>query len=169
MNAIGTKELHTERLVLRKLCTTDALELFSVGALGETQAEAEAAVANMICYNDDPLNFHWVIEYQGKAIGRVKAWEVSTRDSYAQLGYDIGPCYRCMGLMTEAIVAVIRYLLLDAEFNRVYAMVRENNVASIRVCEKAGMIHEGTMRRHFAQEDGTYVDVRVYGILSSER
>lgn len=168
MNVIGTNTIHTRRLVLREWRNSDADELFDAGALGDSLSEAEEVVANMIQYNDDPLNFHWVLEYQGKAIGRVKAWEVNTRDNYAQLGYDIGPLYRCMGLMTEAVTGVIQYLLNNAGFNRVYAMVRENNIASIRVCEKAGMTHEGTMRKHFAQDDGTYVDVRVYGILSSE-
>ena len=70
--------------------------------------------------------------------------------------------------MTEAVREVIRYLLTDAEFNRVYTMIRETNVPSIRVCEKAGMTREGTLRKHFTQPDGSYVDVRVYGILTSE-
>lgn len=168
MNAIGTNAIRTQRLVLRKMQPSDALDLYDAGALGETLDEAKEAVTNMIRYNDDPLNFHWVLEYKGKAIGRVKAWEVSTRDSYAQLGYDVGSAYRCRGFTTEAVNAVVRYLLTDAEFNRVYAMVRENNIASIRVCEKAGMLHEGTMRKHFVETNGSFSDVRVYGILASD-
>lgn len=168
MKEIGTNILHTPRLTLRKLCSSDALDLYTAGSLGETLAEAEDIVNNMLCYNDDPMNFHWALEYEGRAIGRVKAWEVNQRDSYAQLGYDIGSQYRSLGLMTEAVRAVVRYLLIDAGFNRVYAMIRENNIASIRVCEKAGFVHEGTMRKHFAENDGSFVNVLVYGILASD-
>lgn len=167
MKQIGTITLHTDRLCLRKLRKSDAADLFYACALEDTLPEAEAAVDNMIRYNDDPLNFHWVLEYEGKAIGRVKAWEVSIRDSYAQLGYDIGQAYRSMGLMTEAVRAVVRYLLTDAAFNRVYCVVRKNNIPSIRVCEKVGMINEGTMRKHFADAD-SFVDAQVFGILASD-
>ena len=167
MKEIGTNTLHTDRLCLRKLRKTDASELYYADSLGDTLPEAEETVDNMIRYNDDPLNFHWVLEYEGKAVGRVKAWEVSVRDSYAQLGYDIGKEYRSLGLMTEAVQAVIRYLLTEAEFNRVYCVVRENNLPSIRVCEKAGMTKEGVMRKHFADGD-TFVDALVFGILATE-
>ena len=168
MKAIGTNELHSERLVLRKIQISDSDTLFMAGVLGNTMEEAREIVCNMIKYNDDPYNFHWTIEYNGKAIGRVKAWEINCSNNFAQLGYDIGSDYRCMGLMTEAVRTVVRYMLQEAEFNRIYCMVRENNAPSARVCEKVGMTCEGTMRRHFAEEDGSYVDVRVYGILSSE-
>lgn len=167
MKRIGTTALHTDRLCLRKLRKSDAAELFCAGVLGDTLTEAEEIVDNMIRYNDDPLNFHWVLEYEGKAVGRVKAWEVSVRDSYAQLGYDIGMAYRSLGLMTEAVRAVVRYLLTEAAFNRVYCIVRKNNIPSIRVCEKAGMTNEGVMRKHFAEGEA-FADALVFGILASE-
>lgn len=167
MKEIGTTTLHTDRICLRKLRKGDAADLFDAGVLGDTLTEAEEILSNMIRYNDDPMNFHWVLEYEGKAVGRVKAWEVSVRDSYAQLGYDIGNQYRSLGLMTEAVWAVTRYLLTAADFNRVYCVVRENNLPSIRVCEKAGMTREGVMRKHFADGDA-FVDAIVFGILASD-
>lgn len=168
MNPIGTRALRTPRLVLRKICASDAAGLHSAGVLGQTLPEAEESVAKMLQYADDGMSFHWILEYQGRAVGRIKAWEVNPRDDYAQLGYDIGESCRSQGLMTEAVRAVCAFLLTDGGFNRVYCMVRETNLPSIRVCEKAGMTFEGVMRRHFKQPDGTYVDVRVYGILASE-
>lgn len=168
MIAAGTQKLRTDRLILRKLRESDAGELHDGGCLGKTPGEALDAVRKMMENNDDPMNFHWVLEYQGRAAGRIRAWDVSLRDDYAQLGYDIAEAYRCKGLMTEAVGAVCRYLLTEAAFNRVYCMVRETNHASCRVCEKAGMTLDGVMRRHFRQPDGTYTDVRVYSILACE-
>ena len=167
MNMVGTKELETKRLSLRKLRASDAADLHNICGLGESLEEAQNTVNMMIEYNDDPMNYHWVLEYEGHAVGRVKAWEVNPMDDYAQLGYETGEKYRNMGLMSEAIRAIVKYLLTEAGLNRVYCIVSEANIPSCRVCENAGMIHEGNMRRHF-KYDGEYRDARVYGILSDE-
>ena len=168
MNTIGTKELHTARLFLRAIRESDAVSLHEGGCLGSTLEEARSLVQNMLQCSSDPMSFHWVLEYQGRAIGRIKAWEVSPRDDYAQLGYDIRADFRSRGLMTEALRAVCSYMLTDVGCNRVYCMVRETNAPSIRVCEKNGMTFDGIMRKHFKQPDGSYVDVRIYSLLASE-
>ena len=168
MNTIGTKELRTASLLLRKIRSEDAAALFEAGALGESLAEAETSIGKMLQCNEDPMNFHWALEYEGRAVGRIKAWEVNPRDEYAQLGYDIGPGFRSKGLMTEAVRAVCVYLLTDVGLNRVYCMVRETNIPSARVCEKAGMTLDGRMRKHFRQPDGSFVDVKIYSLLASE-
>lgn len=168
MKAIGTKTLVTPRLILRKIRKEDAESLFSVGSLGDSLQDAMEIIANMIQYNDDPMSFHWVLEYEGMAIGRIKGWEVDPHNNFVQLGYDIGVPYRSKGLMTEAVKAVSAYLLTECEFNRVYCMVRESNPASIRVCEKARMEHEGILRNHWIQNDGTYINVHCFGLLASD-
>lgn len=168
MKAIGTKNLATTRLILRKIKREDAESLFSMGILGEDLEDATKIVDNMLQYNDDPMSFHWVLEYEGIAIGRIKGWEVDPHNNFAQLGYDIGIPYRGKGLMTEAVKAVSTYLLKECEFNRVYCMVRESNIASNRVCEKAGMKHEGFLRNHWIQDDGSYTNVHYWGLLSSD-
>jgi len=168
MKAIGTKNLATTRLILRKIKREDAESLFSMGILGEDLEDATKIVDNMLQYNDDPMSFNWVLEYEGIAIGRIKGWEVDPHNNYVQLGYDIGVPYRGKGLMTLAVKAVSAYLLKECEFNRVYCMVRESNIASNRVCEKAGMKHEGFLRNHWVQEDGSYTNVHYWGLLSSD-
>ena len=168
MKAIGTKTLVTHRLILRKINNEDAESLFSVGSLGESLQDAVQIVSNMVQCNDDPMSFHWVLEYEGKAVGRIKGWEIDPHNNFVQLGYDIGVPHRGKGLMTEAVKAVSTYLLKECEFNRVYCMVRESNPASNRVCEKAGMKHEGFLRNHWIQDDGSYTNVHYWGILSSD-
>ena len=168
MKPIGTKTVHTARLTLREICPADAADLFAAGILGNSLEEAASIVENMIKYNADPYNFHWTLEYEGRAVGRIKAWEVNCVDNYVQLGYDIGESCRNLGLMTEAVRAVSTYLLRDAEFNRVYCVVRTGNIASIRVCEKVGMVREGIMRQHYGNPDGSYEDAVVLGLLKSD-
>lgn len=168
MKPIGTKTITTPRLYLRPPQMSDAAELVRVKSLAMSDAEAKKALQGMIDEMRHPFAFHWVITLDGHAIGRVKGWEVSPYNGYLQLGYDVGQGYRNHGYMTEAVDAVIRYLLMEADANRVYCSVRESNMASRRVCEKCGMTHEGTMRQHYARQDGGFDDVRIYGILKSD-
>ena len=70
--------------------------------------------------------------------------------------------------MTEAVGAVVRYLLMEAEANRVYCSIREMNIASRRVCVKNGFRQEGVMRQHYARQDGGYDDVYIYGIIRDD-
>ena len=91
------------------------------------------------------------------------AWEISTYNEYCQLGFDVAKAYRNKGIMSEAIKAVFDYLLYQADFNRIYLQVRANNIASNKVCEKCGMILEGTMKNHFKSQNG-FDDVNIWGI-----
>lgn len=168
MKPVGTRPIATSRLLLRAPEVTDAASLTASRSLAMTLPEAEKALRSMADEAKIPFGFHWVIILDGKAVGRVKGWEVSPYNGYLQLGYDIAPEHRGKGYMTEAVGAVIRYMLTVAEANRVYCSVREENLASRRVCEKNGMRHEGVLRQHYARQDGGYDDVHLYGILRSE-
>lgn len=168
MKPIGTRPIRTARLLLRKPEHDDAAALVEIRSLPMTMAEARKAVASMVAERAKPFCFHWVITMEGRTVGRLKCWEVDPYNGYVQLGYDVGPEYRGQGIMTEAVGAVIRYMLIEAEANRVYCSVRENNHASRRVCEKNGMKHEGVLRQHYARQDGGYDDVHIYGIIRSD-
>lgn len=168
MKPIGTKAVQTKRLYLRAPELPDVEALIAIKSLAMPVEEARKAVASMIEECRKPFVFHWVITLDGGVIGRVKGWDVNPYNGYLQLGYDMGPEFRGQGFMTEAVSAVIRYLLVDAGANRVFCSVREGNLASRRVCEKCGMQHEGTLRQHYARQDGGYDDVRIYGIVKQD-
>lgn len=168
MKPVGTQNIRTARLCLRPPCMTDAEALVQIRSLAMPLEDAKRAVGEMLREQKQPFCFHWMITKADKVIGRIKGWEVNPYNGYVQLGYDIGPEYRGQGYMTEAVQAVIRYLLTEAEANRVYCSVRESNPASQRVCEKNGMRHEGTLRQHYARQDGGYDDVCIYGIIRSD-
>ena len=148
MKAKGTDVIRTERLLLRPPAPDDAEALVASGSLTMTLPEAKTALSDMAAEAESPYVFHWVIELDGKAVGRVKGWEVSPHNGYVQLGYDVAPGMRGRGIMTEAVRAILRYLLTDVEANRVYCSVRTANAASRRVCEKCGMQQEGVLREH---------------------
>ena len=167
MKNIGTKEITTERLILRKIKLEDAEPLSASGSLSGTLEEVKKNIEARIKDYESPYTYHWVIEYNNMPIGRVLAWEVSTRDEYCQLGYNISPEYRNRGFMTEAIKAIIVYLVDAADFNRVYCNVRTNNIGSNKVCQKAGMTLDGVLRKHFKSDIG-FDDVNVYSFIKDD-
>lgn len=168
MKPVGTRTIHTERLVLRAPEMGDAEALVRIRSLAMPLKEGFKAAAEMAAEAAKPFGFHWVILRQGVVIGRIKAWEVNPYNGYLQLGYDMGEEFRNQGYMTEAVQAVVRYMLTEADANRVYCSIRTGNAASRRVCEKCGMTHEGTLRQHYARQDGGYEDVMIYGILKCD-
>lgn len=168
MNLIGTQTLQTQRLTLRKLKPSDFDALYESGSFVGNREEARAGFETAInCYND--TEFHWVIEFRGQAVGRIKLWEVYIPYGFGQLGYDVSPECRNMGVMTEALKAVTEYLLKEVQFNRVYAMVRESNASSNRVLEKCGFVHEGIMRQHYGRQSGEgHENMHIWGLLQSD-
>lgn len=164
MKNIGTVQIETERLVLRRLKMADADSLWALGSLVGTPDEVRKMVSDMMVEYERPFCFHWAISYENRAIGRIRAWEVDPFNSRCQLGYDIALEYRDRGLMTEALCAVLQYLFDEADFHRVYCQIRSGNLASVRVCEKCGLAFEGTMKGHYKGREG-YEDVRLYGIV----
>ena len=85
----------------------------------------------------------------------------------AELGYWIGKPYWSRGYCTEAAHAVLRCGFATLQLNRVQAHHFSHNPASGRVMQKAGMRHEGHLRRH-VKKWGEFYDVEAYGILRSE-
>ncbi len=169
MKPVGTKRIGTERLVLRRIETSDAAALVRIRSLAMPLPDAERKIRQMVEEASKPFGFHWVILLDGRVIGRIKGWEVDPYNGRLQLGYDIAAEHRGRGYMPEAVNAVIRYLMNDAEANRVYCSVRDGNIASRRVCEKCGMQLEGVLRQHYARQDGGFDDVCIYGIVKADR
>lgn len=64
--------------------------------------------------------------------------DVEIRDGSIEMGYFIAPAHWNLGYATEALTAVITHLR-KAGFRQVRTGAFEENIASIRVMEKAGM------------------------------
>jgi [ribosomal protein S5]-alanine N-acetyltransferase len=85
----------------------------------------------------------------------------------AELGYWVGVPHWGRGYMTEAVRAILDHGFRQHELRRIFARVYGHNAASARVCEKAGLAYEGTLREHEVRL-GEVVDMQYYGILRRE-
>ena len=74
---------------------------------------------------------------------------------------------RGRGFATEALAALARWALTAGGLQRVWLNVNTDNLASLRVAQKAGFTREGTLRRASMEEDGLH-DIAVLALLDDE-
>jgi len=65
--------------------------------------------------------------------------------------------------MTEVIKAIVDYAFKNFGLVRIFAYVREDNLASSRVLEKCSFKKEGTLRKA-AKDKNKFIDLYLYAI-----
>lgn len=84
--------------------------------------------------------------------------------SAATLGYWMGRNYAGQGLMTDAVVTLVRHAFDRMGFHRVEASCIASNAASRRVLAKAGFTAEGTARKYL-KINGEWQDHLLFAIV----
>lgn len=178
MNHQGTKQLETERLILRKFKVEDADAMFHNWASSDevtkflTWPSHESVEVTKYLLNDwiprynKSDYYNWVIELKetGEIVGNISVVQINENIKEASLGYCMGENWWGQGIMPEAGKAVINYLFNEIGFNRIEAYHDKNNPKSGRVMQKLGMIYEGVRRKKGINNQGIIDDV-VYAIL----
>jgi RimJ/RimL family protein N-acetyltransferase len=90
-------------------------------------------------------------------------WEVRS----AEIGYGVRADERGKGYASEALGAVARWALTEGGLQRAWLTANTDNVASVRVAERAGFRREGTLRRAGLEDDGLH-DQAVFSLLDDE-
>ncbi|MEJ8544658.1 GNAT family N-acetyltransferase [Brevibacillus borstelensis] len=89
------------------------------------------------------------------------AWQNAT------LGYFLDQSYNGKGIMTRAVVEVVRFAFADAKLHRVQAAVMPRNKGSIKVLEKNRFRQEGLSLRYL-QINGKWEDHLIFAITADE-
>jgi len=84
-----------------------------------------------------------------------------------ELGYWIGRAHQSQGYGTTVAQLFAELAFTQLGCHRLFAKTSSRNRASIRVLEKSGFRHEGTLRDAL-QRDGVYYDEVYYGCLVTE-
>lgn len=177
----NTKYIETDRLILRKFTLDDAEGMFNNWAtdpktnyflgwpLHKNVEETKSVISNWIRKYEEG-SYNWIIEEKEshEVIGSI--CEEGKKDKFGviELGYCFGSRWWSKGYGTEALRAVIEYLLEEQGYYLVEANYRSTNPASGRVMEKAGMKYDGTLRGRKVDPDGTRSDVICYSITKEE-
>ncbi len=181
MRLLGTNELETDRLLLRKMTLADATIMYERWASLEdctkyfpwppaSDPDAyQTKVANWINNYDKKDYFQWLITFKdtGEVVGIINLHDIDEQFDVAETSYILTPSFWGKGIMTEALKCVIAYGFDELLLNRISADVFDGNIGSTKVLTKCGMIQEGIAKERY-KKDGTYIDALQFAILKSE-
>ena len=170
--------IQTERLTLRPFAPTDGPAVLDFSqdedwaayqqTVPRTAHEAEQVVTQLRLrdWDDRPV---WAVTRAGAVVGLVSlGFEADHR--IALLGYGIHRIHRGLGLTGEAVDAVLaEAFAAHPELARITAHTHARNHRSIRLLEKLGFVHEGTLRSGGVNAQGELVDGAILGLLRRER
>ncbi len=178
LNHKGTKEICTNRLLLRKYRLSDAEAMFENYANDDRVTKylswkTYSKSSDIIPFLEMSIKdyerkstYHWAIEYEGKMIGSIAVMAVDDLRNNCEVGYCIGYDFWNKGITSEALAAVITFLFEKVGMHRVLAKHDVENPASGEVMKKCGMTYEGRFKEYYLRHDGTYSDALVYGIVN---
>jgi len=187
MNLCGTRELQTERLVLRRFTLADAEAMYHNWAsdpevtkflLFKTHADVGVSQRILAEWVGSYMRgdfFQWALTLKGSGtpIGSMGVLPPAPtlyqepKVQAMQVGYCIGQAWWRQGYTSEALTAVISFLFETVGVSRVEARHDPRNPNSGKVMKHCGMHHEGTMRQAGASNAGVS-DIAVYGLLAED-
>ncbi len=172
------KTLETERLILRPWRPEDIDDFFEyardpeVGPNAGWPPHKDKGMSLNILQSFMEKQEVWAIEFKhnNKAVGSVGAHADEKRRGVngRMIGYVLARKYWGMGLMTEAVNEMIRYLFEEEKYDIVSCYHYPFNTRSKRVIEKCGFRYEGTLRQASRILDGKIYDDVCYSIIRDE-
>jgi ribosomal-protein-alanine N-acetyltransferase len=119
-------------------------------------------------YNRSFMLFLIIHKKTSQIIGRCGLHNWNDEHKRAEIGYVMDDeQFKRLGLMTEAVGAVIDYGFHVLNLHRIEAMVGTKNTASLKIMEKFHFIQEGLLREHYFIS-GNYEDSLVFSKLKTE-
>lgn len=148
-------QLTTGRLLLRRPQPADA-ETFAVlrsnPHVGRyldrppqtSLAEAEAFIAGVNQATASGTALYWVIALRatGAMVGTICLWNFSRDNTRVELGYELHPDHQGLGIMAEAVAAVLEYGFHQMNLDAIEAFPKSANERSVRLLEKFGFALE---------------------------
>ncbi len=149
--------LETNRLQLRKLTNNDAQQIFYLRSnsivnkyiLRTKQQNVEEALSFIRDRTNDIESgkiYYWAItiKEEQELIGSICLWNFSKDRSVSEIGYDLHPDYFHKGIMTEAILEVIKFGFKTLQLKSVEAFTHKENTNSIKLLKKCDFIFQPT-------------------------
>ena len=115
--------------------------------------------------NDDAAYF--LIEFNGERAGTISIHCLETEYRKGEFGISMHPDYNNKGIGTKSVEMIVEYGFETQNLHKIRGGYLEDNKASKRVMEKAGLQEEG-YERHFKYVDGEWKDVVWMSILEDE-
>lgn len=173
-------QLETKRLLLRRITTEDAPELFMMRSdanvlkyIGRKPAKTLDEVLDLIKIFDEGIEKNealmWGIaekENPGKLIGTICFWNMQPHNYRTEMGYLLNPFFWGKGYMKEAIAQLTEYGFSVLHLHSIEARMQSGNHASAAVLEANGFVKEGHLKEDWFF-DGRFYDTVIYSRLQN--
>jgi CubicO group peptidase (beta-lactamase class C family)/RimJ/RimL family protein N-acetyltransferase len=176
------RAIRTPRLVIRRFRPADAASLAAYRSdpavaryqgwdVPFTEDQARRFIGSLEgAHPDTPgewFQFAVTIAATGEHLGDVAAYVDAEDPGTARVGFTIAPAHQGHGYATEALTALLDYLIVERGKRRVVADVDPRNLASVAVLERVGMRREAHHRQNVWWK-GELTDEYVYAVLVSD-
>jgi len=130
-----------------------------------TREDAEQWIYFAMNSFDNPI---LAIADSNECIGGISAIrQVDIHRFSAEIGFWIAEPFWNKGLISKALNVFCSYLFTEFDFNRLFANVFEDNIASQRVLEKNGFFIEGTFRES-VYKGNKFINHHTYSLLKKD-
>lgn len=175
-------EILTDRIKLRLIELSDLDSIHNLHALPETDEynalgipknieETQSIIEPWIAENQLPeiKNYTFAIDNKsnGRFMGLFGLKLGNKKYKRAEVWYKIHADYWKKGYATESLQAVINFGFETLDLHRIEAGCAVENIGSIKVLEKAGMVREGRLRQVLPLKSG-WSDNFEYSILETD-
>jgi ribosomal-protein-alanine N-acetyltransferase len=172
--------LTTERLILRELTLSDAEAIFVFWSDPEVQkynaepiqhlSQAQSLLEEWGAEYLAQTNLYWgvALRQSNLVVGAVEFHHWNRYHHKAEIGYSLAHAYWGRGIASEALQAIFSFGFDRMELHRIEANTIADNFPSVRLLERLGFQREGTRRESSWEDDGTYHDSALYGLLRQE-
>ncbi len=177
-----TVVLTSPRMLFRLLKKSDLAEMHRLSSIPEVEkyntlgipkdiSETKAILKDRIRDNKQaPIrNYTFAIEEKGTGdfIGMFGIFLGRPKQRKGEVWYKFYPQYWGKGLATEAVNCALDFCFDELKLHRVEAGCAIDNIASVKVIEKVGMIREGMARKVLPLESG-WSDGYNFAILDTD-
>ena len=175
MKNIGTKEIVTDRLILRRFRRDDAPDMYKNWASDDEVTKyltwpthknvdiTDSVLTDWVNSYENDDYYQWAIvpKYVGEVIGSIGAVAVDSENEVVEIGYCIGKAFWHNGYASEALSALINFFMKEVHTKNVIAKHDVRNTRSGRVMERAGMTLVGKAQDVNNQGD---CDINIYSV-----
>lgn len=109
-----------------------------------TEELATESLREALAAYEDPHFYAWIAEHDGAVVGTVSAYDYQSESKSAELGISVAHSFWHQGFAGEALLRMVAYLMDEERLASVSAWCAEDNVASRKALEHAGLTLRST-------------------------
>ena len=169
--------IETNRLILRRMKTSDANQIFALRSNPEimqfiprplitTKEEALEFISVMDANvnNNNVINWAITTKEEDTLIGMIGFYRMKPENYRAEVGYILSADFHGQGIITEALERIIQFGFDEMKLNSIEAVIDPENYGSEKVLLKNNFVKEGHFKEHTFFE-GKFLDSVFYSLL----